>query len=773
MANIIIQLDQLLNRKKHLENLLAKTNVNVPIGQCDNAEHMQIIISNLILLNHILVKYDKYDMGPVLEILKKYDYTNMSGGAPFNEQEQKTYDDIITSIFKGYKGDNPDLGTFVATINDFILNEKLTKDKFIKDINSNLKKIKKTADESLFKRIITDDDKKNFDRNNMISVEEIGKPELNFYFKFDETYPSNELLNKITHKEQYKKHKYITLFNNVINDLVIKQKKTTPIVSIDIPTRGKLKNIYNAGVISVNGWKSAFSDDVLKSINPALIETDKTIDDYINMYNLVANKISMQKTSSEIKTFFTNNKIDFDIKESATLKKLLERIFNHSSKAYIYSELVTNYIAIYKKIYGEIAENKQKNSIKDTVNFLIKKNIKYLKSSTFVTIYIQIHIIDEMIAYNRDNFDIIVGSLIKNIDERCQKLYNDCKNNRSEYIYLYIYILVSISIFFTYLNDFYKTDNFNIYMPEYNVQDNMPLIKVNNLYKGSSLYNFIGNYFDNIDKLKITNKEQAIMDYWWKITSIADEQISTILHVTKGTTKSTTKGTPKRATKGTHQTPSVSSTKDTTKNVVANIMAEFNENKSNPKIGNEYKTISDYAQYYIDKLKQIPNTDKQQGIINAYKINHKYVAYITKNGTAGCGVDKPHENQKSFNTRNECVYALHISYIFYFSNNYINNIMEQFWKDRNIPKIGNIRMTITQYADEYTLQLNNIPGIDKNDIEYIKAINMIKYYKNNYKWVAYQTKKYSRCTVDLAKAGQKTFNTFDECRAYIKSIPAK
>jgi len=167
--------------------------------------------------------------------------------------------------------------------------------------------------------------------------------------------------------------------------------------------------------------------------------------------------------------------------------------------------------------------------------------------------------------------------------------------------------------------------------------------------------------------------------------------------------------------------------------------------------------------------KQPKQQPKQQPKPPAKSQDIQYIAFINSDGTIECKEGVPKKNQKSFGNQINCSNAINNDMvdIFYFENQKIQSIMNDFWKNKR----NNIK-SISEYADKYKQQLNIYNNAGQS---YTDAMNLIKYYENNFKYVINQDKKSGRyfCIIKKKDTIGEYFDTLQQCIEKINILQPK
>jgi len=166
------------------------------------------------------------------------------------------------------------------------------------------------------------------------------------------------------------------------------------------------------------------------------------------------------------------------------------------------------------------------------------------------------------------------------------------------------------------------------------------------------------------------------------------------------------------------------------------------------------------------KTEQLHNKQPKHKELTTYE----YTIYIDKDGKFKCGnTYKPKQGQVTFKTLQDCIKPENLYNInnIYFKNQQNKDLLIEFWNGRNRPQINGKDVAINIYADHY---INKLVQTDENKVDNESATRLINHYKNNYKYVIYESKGGKKgCTVNLPKAGQASFNTFKDCLSYLRS----
>lgn len=230
------------------------------------------------------------------------------------------------------------------------------------------------------------------------------------------------------------------------------------------------------------------------------------------------------------------------------------------------------------------------------------------------------------------------------------------------------------------------------------------------------------------------------------------------------------------------------------------IIKEFWSGKSELKIENKNVDINTYRDHYINKINNLKldeNTDVDRK--NAIKFINYYTSKNEKtesekksdsknkftieydNGMPYCDNKKrPEDTKQTFEKWEDCMKAINQGE-FGFNDTNIAPIIKEFWMSRhNIERINakNGEDPITKHANIYTnklIKLQSDPKLNIDKKEFDIAMNIIKHYEDNYKYVIYETKDKTKkvCRIDPPKKNQKEnedwFHTPDACKNKLSS----
>lgn len=123
---------------------------------------------------------------------------------------------------------------------------------------------------------------------------------------------------------------------------------------------------------------------------------------------------------------------------------------------------------------------------------------------------------------------------------------------------------------------------------------------------------------------------------------------------------------------------------------------------------------------------------------------------------------KPKTGQLTFKTIKECWDAVNAGK-FGFKDKTIAKLMEEFWINKIPPKLnGKYIDKITEYVGHYSILLEKLKSdVNINEIEI--ASKLIKYYKDNFKFVVTNTKNGKKCYVKIPEKDEITYDSYTEC----------